>query len=89
LKRDDLNATTYTVDFSDVGIIADQLRAAILADGRNANQLESATGVSRAAIGRLLKGERDVSLDTAEKLFQVLGVKIASQLPKKRSTPKK
>ncbi|MGK2855866.1 MAG: helix-turn-helix domain-containing protein [Thermoanaerobaculia bacterium] len=91
MRRGEFNAITQpgidtarrAVDFPEMGIIADRLRAAIKTDGRSLSELERASGISKAALSRLMNGERDVSLDTAETLFRVLGVEIAFKRPKK------
>lgn len=52
-----------------------QLRAAIAKDGRSAYQLARDSGVAQQIITRFMRGKRDVTLATAAKLAQALGVK--------------
>lgn len=75
------------IDFPDMGILAEQLRAAIKKDPRSLLELEKASGVSRAILYRLLNGERDVRLETADRLLEVLGLEM--KLSAKRRATKK
>jgi transcriptional regulator with XRE-family HTH domain len=48
--------------------IIDELRAAIRASGKSYNQLETDIGLGRGIISRFVKGQRDIGLETAEKI---------------------
>lgn len=54
---------------------ADQIRAAAKRYG-TPYALARDSGVNSAVVGRFLKGERDVTLTTAEKLCRALGLEL-------------
>ena len=54
--------------------IAEQLREAIRKSGKTAYQLSQESGVSQAVLSRFLGGTRDITLSTADKLCDVLGL---------------
>lgn len=74
---------------------ADLIRETNTASGRTAYRLARDSGVNSAIVGRFLKGERGVSLTTAEKLCRALGLELrltdASTAPEgeRRRTAKK
>jgi transcriptional regulator with XRE-family HTH domain len=51
-----------------------QLREAISNDGRSLNQLAKATGVDSGRLSRFMRGERDLNLDAACRICEVLGI---------------
>lgn len=55
---------------------ADRIRATTEARGLTAHALARASGVNSAVVGRFLKGQRDVTLTTAEKLCRALGLEL-------------
>lgn len=55
---------------------ADLIRATTEAHGLTAYALARASGVNSAVVGRFLKGQRDVTLTTAEKLSRALGLEL-------------
>jgi len=56
--------------------ISEALRKAIEASGKTVHQLAIETGVSHTVIGRFLKGERDLRLETADKLSAAVGLTV-------------
>jgi plasmid maintenance system antidote protein VapI len=57
--------------------LADELKAAIQGSELTSYAIGKASGVSPITIGRFLRGERDVTLETAGKLAAVLGLRLA------------
>lgn len=55
---------------------ADLIRATTEARGLTAYALARDSGVNSAVVGRFLKGQRDVTLTTAEKLCRALGLEL-------------
>lgn len=63
---------------------AEQIRATTEARGLTAYALARDSGVNSAVVGRFLKGDRDVTLTTAEKLCRALGLELQpARRPKK------
>jgi plasmid maintenance system antidote protein VapI len=54
--------------------IAAELKAAIDASKKSYNQLETEIGIGRGVIGRFVKGQRDIGLETAEKIAEYFGL---------------
>ncbi len=54
--------------------IIDELKAAIQASGQSYNQLETEIGLGRGIISRFVKGQRDIGLETAEKVAEYFGL---------------
>ncbi len=54
--------------------IIDELKAAIRASGKSYNQLETEIGLGRGIISRFVKGQRDIGLETAEKVAEYFGL---------------
>ena len=54
--------------------IVPELRAAIQASGKSYNQLEADIGPGRGLISRFVKGQRDIGLETAEKIAEYFGL---------------
>ena len=63
------------------------IRGAIQATGRSINNLSQFSTVDRAAIGRFLKGERTITLETAQHLLDALGCTFELRLPPEGSKP--
>ena len=57
---------------------ADLIRTVAKRDGRTVYALARDSGVDSAVVGRFMKGERDVTLTTAEKLCRTLGLELRS-----------
>lgn len=56
-------------------LMADAFRTILQEDGRSLYRLQEDTGIPRQVLGRFLRGERDLTLDTASRLGPVLGWK--------------
>ncbi len=56
--------------------LAEIIRATTKARGLTAYALARDSGVNSAVVGRFLKGERDVTLTTAEKMCRALGLEL-------------
>ncbi len=61
-----------------------QLRTAIEESGQGQREISRGSGVSQAAISRFLKGERSLTLESASKIFDYLGVRLTPEKPKKK-----
>jgi len=61
--------------------IIEILRKAIEDSGYSQNQLSKLSGVNRAQINRFVKGERTLTLESAEKIAKVLKLELK---PKKK-----
>jgi transcriptional regulator with XRE-family HTH domain len=53
-----------------------ELRTAIQASGKSYNQLETEIGLGRGIISRFVKGQRDIGLETAEKIAEYFGLQL-------------
>lgn len=58
---------------------ADIIRAAMRADTRTVYAIARDSGVDSAVVGRFSKGQRDVTLKTAEKLCRTLGLNLVNE----------
>lgn len=63
---------------------AELIRATTQARGLTAYALARDSGVNSAVVGRFLKGERDVTLTTAEKLCRALRLELRPKLRRKK-----
>jgi hypothetical protein len=65
-----------------IGIVSGRLslalRDALRASDKSMNQIAQEAGVSSIVVSRFLSGERDIRMATADKLAEVLGLKLAS-----------
>jgi ribosome-binding protein aMBF1 (putative translation factor) len=52
------------------------IRRAIEQDGRPADKLAAASGVDQGIISRFIRGDRTMTLPTADKLCRVLGLEL-------------
>jgi transcriptional regulator with XRE-family HTH domain len=59
-----------------------KLRRAILESGLSRYAISVKSGVDQAALSRFLAGKRSLSLDSVDKLVDVLGLEV--RLPRKR-----
>ena len=53
-----------------------ELKKAIVESGYTQNQLSELSGVNRAQINRFVKGERTLTLESAEKIAKVLKLEL-------------
>jgi ribosome-binding protein aMBF1 (putative translation factor) len=58
------------------GALSDGLREAIQRSGKSAYQIAKSANVSPIVISRFLSGERDIRMETADRLAEVLGLKL-------------
>ena len=58
--------------------LSEALRAAIRESDRSVYQIAQDAGISQIVISRFLSGQRDIRLRTADKLAEVLRVKLAA-----------
>ena len=65
---------------------AEQIRAAAKRHG-TPYALARDSGVNSAVVGRFLKGERDVTLTTAEKLCRALGLELRTVRQHRKGVP--
>ena len=56
--------------------LPDGLRQALTNSGKTSYQLNAETGVNHGVILRFMKGERDIRLETAEKLAAAVGLTV-------------
>ena len=57
--------------------LVEQLRAAIRRSGESLNQLGQRAGIGRDRLSRFMRGERDLTLEAAEKIANALGLYLA------------
>lgn len=60
------------------GNLSVSLKDAIRASNKSMYQIAQDAGVSQIVVSRFLSGERDIRMATADKLAEVLGLKVAS-----------
>ena len=58
--------------------LSEALRQAIRETGKTVDEVANEAGVSPIVISRFLSGERDIRMATADKLADVLGLKLAT-----------
>jgi transcriptional regulator with XRE-family HTH domain len=58
---------------------ADQLRAAIENCGKSRYQISKETGVPQDSLSRFVSGDRGLSMESIEQLFENLGLKISKR----------
>ncbi len=63
----------------DLGTISGQLKAAIMASGMTHYAIGKAAGVDPGIILRFMTGERDLRLETVDKLAVALGLRLTDQ----------
>jgi hypothetical protein len=61
---------------SENAMLADQLREAIENSGRSINSIALAAGVPQPVLQRFVSGERDIRLETADKLADYFGMRL-------------
>jgi len=67
--------------------ILDRLRQAIRESGKTRYRLAEDSGIAESALSRLMSGERGLSIETADKLAETLGLEIIIR-PVKREAGK-
>ena len=80
LPLDDNAEVWYIPDMRRKSIVT-ELRKAIVESGYTQNQLSELSGVNRAQINRFVKRERTLTLESAEKIAEVLRLELR---PKKK-----
>ena len=83
MPLDNIAEVYYIPDMRRKSIVI-ELRKAIVNSGYTQNQLSELSGVNRAQINRFVKGERTLTLESAERIAKVLGL----ELVKKKSEEK-
>ena len=68
----DNNAEVWYIPDMKRKSIVTELRKAIVESGYTQNQLSELSGVNRAQINRFVKGERTLTLESAERIAKVL-----------------
>jgi transcriptional regulator with XRE-family HTH domain len=68
--------------------IADELRRAIERSGKSRYRIAQESGVAEAVLSRFVHGERDLRLDTADKLCAALGLRVVIEPKGKRRAKK-
>jgi ribosome-binding protein aMBF1 (putative translation factor) len=58
------------------GTLSKALREAIQSSGKSVYQIAKAAKVSQIVVSRFLSGERDIRMETADRLAEVLGLKV-------------
>jgi hypothetical protein len=66
--------------------LPDGLRQALTNSGKSSYQLMTETGVNHGVILRFLKGERDIRMETAEKLAAAVGLTVNVPKPTESET---
>jgi transcriptional regulator with XRE-family HTH domain len=66
---------------------AEVIREAIRASGKSAGQLAAVSNVDKAVITRFLRGDRTITVETADKLLAGLGCEIELKGPKADAPP--
>jgi ribosome-binding protein aMBF1 (putative translation factor) len=59
------------------GRLSQAIRDALRASDKSMDQIAQDAGVSQIVVARFLSGERDIRMATADKLAEVLGLKVA------------
>ena len=67
--------------------LPDGLRQAVTNSGKTSYQLMAETGVNHGVILRFMKGERDIRLETADKLAAAVGLIVQVPTRKKSTGP--
>jgi hypothetical protein len=69
--------------------IIEELRATIRSSGKSFNLLEAEIGLGRGVIGRFVKGQRDIGLETADKVAEYFGLHLCPTEEKLNRTAKR
>ena len=68
--------------------LRDELRAAIEASGKSANQIAKESGIDQSTISRFLLG-KNPTLDTVEKLAEYFGLALLPKQPQTKRRPRR
>ena len=60
------------------GPVSEALRGAIRRSGKSVYQIAKAANVSQIVVSRFLSGERDIRMETADRLAEVLELKLVT-----------
>jgi hypothetical protein len=60
------------------GSLSEDLREAIRRSGKSVYQIAKAANVSQIVVSRFLSGERDIRMETADRLAEVLDLKLGA-----------
>ena len=69
--------------------LSEQLRGYVRNCGQSVYAVSQASGVSQSVLSRFLAGERSPTLDTAEKLVEVLGLELRPRRGRASPKPRK
>ena len=75
----DQNATMTKKRSKQPTLISDQLRAAVRDSGMSAYAICKLADVDKSSISRFLSGERQLSMEAADRVCEVLGLKLLSE----------
>ncbi|MFQ5735053.1 MAG: helix-turn-helix domain-containing protein [Planctomycetaceae bacterium] len=64
--------------------LADQVRQAMDDSGLTRYRIAQETGIDASALGKFYHGQRGLSLDALERLFDLLGLRLAADKKPKR-----
>jgi transcriptional regulator with XRE-family HTH domain len=67
--------------------VVEQLRQAIRGSGHTLNQLSQQCGVGRDQLSRFLRGERDLTLETAARICRALHLELSPYSPEAPPPP--
>jgi transcriptional regulator with XRE-family HTH domain len=67
--------------------VVEQLRQAIRQSGQTLNQLSQQCGVGRDQLSRFLRGRRDLTLETADRVCQALGLELSPRIVEPAEPP--
>ena len=70
-------------------LMSDQLQAAIAESGLSSEAVAQRSGVTHDVVMRLLSGQRDIRLETADKIAAFFGMTLSAPLKTNRRTKRK
>jgi transcriptional regulator with XRE-family HTH domain len=68
--------------------IAEQLRRAIERSEKSRYRISQESGIAQAVLSRFVNGERDLKLETTEKLCAALGLRVILEVKTKQTAKK-
>jgi len=69
--------------------LSDDLRGAITGSGKTVYAVAKESGVSHPVLGRFLRGERGINIETADKLAKYFKLRLTPDSPQKPATKRK